>query len=1130
MKKSLLLKVFASFAFILLSNQTILKAQEFKQNKLMELAADFAFEDSLRNLRIDTYLKQHPEIDPKLELGDGSTGILHDVVDGHPQFKTTHNLQARFTTGVEYVQSVEGLNLNLEGEGMTIGIWDGGLILNNHQEFQKRIQNKRGTELSNHATHVAGTVGASGVRSNAKGMLSKVNLLGYYAFEDDLGPMAEEAAKGLILSNHSYGLILGWRFNGNNWQWFGQDGPKDLRFGSYTNNSRSIDNITYNAPYYTIVWSAGNDRNDVGDGTRPPDGPFNIIGPAASAKNIITVGAITGFEKYEGPQSAEMSNFSCWGPTNDGRIKPDLVADGVGLVSASSAGTDQYATLSGTSMSAPNVTGTLGVLQEYYRQSADTFMTAAQLKSLAIHTAREAGPSDGPDYKFGWGVLNAIDAIKLLQGRNEKDTLVTQATLNNGEIHEYELIPDNQTKLTATMVWTDVPGMVTELGSPTPHLVNDLDIHLEDEAGNNYYPWRMNPDNFGGAAQKGINSLDNVEKLEFIAPNVRKYKLVVSHKGELQNGSQTYALTLTYGSANIDNELVYWVNGDGNFQSGLNFSNISGGSSQTIDINSIKTISIDENSFQADGSLSLINDLTLDNILFTSDKKLTLDLGGNTLTINNAIHSIKENLKISNGKIIMKPSHDNNLYFDFDGSDKLTIELDNQGSFYVASDMMVSHINILAGQYLVHDKQVSVAGINLSDSAKLTLENNRIDLSGLFFNASENTVLKNNNWSLTDAIISSETLLSADDVFELYGSNSFTGEFHFRKFTANAQIEILNKLELDSLILNNFANILINNHDTMIVHQGIKLNGGELKQIAGTNPEQLANLEFTFRSKLCVENLTLNNIHFTSQSVLNVASGGSINNSVNVFELPCEELIFPDFTISANCVNSLIYLNNFSEGDIDNYNWDFGNGFEVEGLNDAENPIIWFDEVGEYEIKLTVSNELQSTEFTKIIQILENDLSPVTIIENNQGLVASVPAANFQWFKDGLAMEGETGRILSAGMESGVYHVAYITETANGCQSMVSDSFEYLITSNRKQLDTNVKLFPNPVNNILTVKGFENYNKFLIFDFQGKTIESGDLNSQDQALEYDVSHLKSGFYFFELQSNTNSIKLKFLIK
>src|SRR5690606_21953592 len=167
-------------------------------------------------------------------------------------------------------------------------------------------------------------------------------------------------------SNHSYGIVLGFTQDEGGWSWTGNSSistQEDYRFGFYSSQSRTIDNIAFNAPYYTIVWAAGNDRSDTGDGTRPADGNggtgYDCIGPEASAKNNITVGAVLKVSNYNGPSSVVMSNFSSWGPTDDGRIKPDLVGAGVSIYSTgvSSSGQDTYSFAQGTSMSAPNATG-----------------------------------------------------------------------------------------------------------------------------------------------------------------------------------------------------------------------------------------------------------------------------------------------------------------------------------------------------------------------------------------------------------------------------------------------------------------------------------------------------------------------------------------------------------------------------------------------------------------------------------------------------------------------------------------------------------------------------------------------------------------------------------------------------
>ena len=134
---------------------------------------------------------------------------------------------------------------------------------------------------------------------------------------------------------------------------------------------------------------------------------------------MLTVGAVDdiigGYSRFSGPSSVQMAEFSGWGPTDDGRIKPDVVGNGMFLISAWS-DSPFYAAAAGTSMSAPNVTGSLLLLQEHYQgiYGAGNFMRAATLKALAIHTADEAGDADGPDYAFGWGLLNTKTAAQVI--------------------------------------------------------------------------------------------------------------------------------------------------------------------------------------------------------------------------------------------------------------------------------------------------------------------------------------------------------------------------------------------------------------------------------------------------------------------------------------------------------------------------------------------------------------------------------------------------------------------------------------------------------------------------------------------------------------------------------------------
>lgn len=327
-----------------------------------------------------------------------------DDLSGLPVYITTFNAGAAVTTGVDQLRAGGPLGLNLEGEGMVIAVWDAGRV-KDHVEFTGRILTNQSLELSDHSTHVAGTIAATGLQPSAKGMApkAKLSLWDFVSDDSEMASLAKADQTSLLFSNHSYGVVLGYIQDEDGWSWTGNSSistQEDYRFGFYTSKSRTIDQIAFNAPYYTIVWAAGNDRSDTGDGSHPapPDGNggtgFDSIGPEGSAKNNITVGAVLKVPDYTGPSSVVMSAFSSWGPTDDGRIKPDLVAAGVSIFSTgvTPSGDDTYSFAQGTSMAAPNATGSLALLQELYRDlHAGNYMKAATLKALAIHTAREAG-------------------------------------------------------------------------------------------------------------------------------------------------------------------------------------------------------------------------------------------------------------------------------------------------------------------------------------------------------------------------------------------------------------------------------------------------------------------------------------------------------------------------------------------------------------------------------------------------------------------------------------------------------------------------------------------------------------------------------------------------------------------
>jgi hypothetical protein len=512
----------------------------------------------------------------RLINADGVTFELRRIENGRPYYDRTLNQQAAISTGTHHVQEGGRSGFNLMGTNMIVGEWDGGGVLTAHVEFEGRaIQRDDPFAPSNHATHVAGTLIAAGINPEAIGMAPEATLWAH-DWNADGSEMAQAAAEGLLISNHSYGTIAGWARGdwseeGNTrWHWWGDisiDSVEDVRFGYYDSRTASWDQIAHDAPYYLIVKSAGNNRNDnysgphmvrvdgewtesdafrrVGD----PNG-FDCLPTYSTSKNIMTIGAVRDVNGgYSGPSSVNMTSFSSWGPTDDGRIKPDIVGDGAGLLSANNSNATAYGRSSGTSMSGPNVAGSLLLLQELHRQMTGEFMLSSSLKGLAIHTADEAG-NPGPDYSYGWGLLNTESAAEVLAQPLRHPFF--QEELNPSDTFTYTLQSDGLTPIRATLCWTDPAAEVRPpaLNDRTPRLVNDLDIRLIAQSGTDsgrvYRPFILDPENPAANAQRGDNFIDNVEMIDAGILPAGSYRLEVHHKNNLKdNESQPFSLWLS---------------------------------------------------------------------------------------------------------------------------------------------------------------------------------------------------------------------------------------------------------------------------------------------------------------------------------------------------------------------------------------------------------------------------------------------------------------------------------------------------------------------------------------------------------------------------------------------------------
>ncbi|MCI4671428.1 MAG: S8 family serine peptidase, partial [Bacteroidia bacterium] len=472
--------------------------------------------------------------------GFGQAEIAKIGPNGKPIYYQTFNVDAAKSTRADHLNSGGSLGLSLDGQGMTAYVWDGGLTRGTHQEFDgpggsNRVSQGDGaTSLSDHATHVTGTMVASGFTPSAKGMASHAQAR-TFDWNSDLAEMASEAAGGMLISNHSYGY--GWRNQ------FGQVQLPAWYGGAYIAESRDLDQILYDAPYYMMFTSGGNDGDDNTANTDPLDGnsSYDKLSAYKTSKNNVVVAAANDANvNADGTlNSYSITSFSSEGPTDDYRIKPDITGNGAGVYSSLSSSNSAYGSYNGTSMASPNVSGTAMLLQQHYNNLNGSFMRGATLKGLILHTAEDGG-STGPDAIYGWGLMNAKAAAEAISDEGSS-ALIRELTLSQGQSYQITVSAAGG-PLFASICWTDPAGTANTgtANLSTAVLVNDLDIRVT-QGGNTYMPWALTSITTNA---KQDNVVDPYERVD-IDNASGTYTITVTHKGSLTSGSQAFSLVVT---------------------------------------------------------------------------------------------------------------------------------------------------------------------------------------------------------------------------------------------------------------------------------------------------------------------------------------------------------------------------------------------------------------------------------------------------------------------------------------------------------------------------------------------------------------------------------------------------------
>ncbi len=424
----------------------------------------------------------------------------------------------------------------LDGSGVVVMLFDGGAAAG-HPDFGGRLTVRDGDAPTNHATHVAGTIGGSGAGSGGlyRGMAPAVTIESF-GLDFGPGPVFLYTNPGDLEADYwqavnQLGVLLANNSLGSNVE---SNGFACALQGDYGVTSAVIDAIVGGALGRAIpsIWAAGNERQ----GSRcdvEGFGDYYSMAPPACAKNQLTVGAVNS-------NDASNTTFTSYGPCDDGRLKPEVCAPGCqsggdgGVTSTSASG--GYAVMCGTSMAAPAATGLAALLVQAYRGAFPGLpdLRPATIKALLVHGAADLG-IPGPDYQTGYGLIQIGDSIERMRAPG-----FTESELDHGESRVFLVsVPPGSPRLQATLAWDDPPASPAAMQA----LVNDLDLVAFGPDGA-HFPWVLDPGNPAApAATNGPDRLNNLEQVRVANPAPGLWTVEV-HGFDVPQGPQDFSIVV----------------------------------------------------------------------------------------------------------------------------------------------------------------------------------------------------------------------------------------------------------------------------------------------------------------------------------------------------------------------------------------------------------------------------------------------------------------------------------------------------------------------------------------------------------------------------------------------------------
>jgi len=494
---------------------TIIKTNEFFP--VIEVAIN---ENNIANIASQVFVKYMEQKAPPAIPDDTRGKSLHRV----------NAINTKYASG-----------RHLTGDGIGVMVRDDGGV-GPHVDFKGRIDNSWTSGYGgNHGDGVAGIMcGAGNIDPYMEGMAPEASLF-VVDYESDF----LDTATNTLINDGSVQITNSSYSNGCN--------------TGYTSSTNTVDTQSNLNPTLLHVFSAGNSNGDDCD-YGAGDQWGNITGGHKQGKNVIATANVF----YDGA----IVNSSSRGPAYDGRIKPDIAANGQYQMSTDDNNT--YRSFGGTSGAAPNIVGIAADCYQIYNQLYISLPKAALIKATLLNTANDLG-NLGPDFKFGWGHVNALRAVKLIEDHRFFNDIISQ-----GEINQHSIsIPSGTREVRFMLYWND-PAANAGASSA---LINDIDLSVDTPTGELFLPWVLDatPDKtlLDLPATKGADHMNNMEQVLIKNPEAGNYTLNINGFG-IPVGPQEYfivyeiitdTIDLTYplGGESFtpsDTEIIHWDTND----------------------------------------------------------------------------------------------------------------------------------------------------------------------------------------------------------------------------------------------------------------------------------------------------------------------------------------------------------------------------------------------------------------------------------------------------------------------------------------------------------------------------------------------------------------------------------------